>query len=70
MKLLYFLVEMPSFRRAKAEDLLDMQNCNLWCLPENYNYKYYLYHYLSWPHILYVSEENGKICGYVLAKMD
>jgi hypothetical protein len=47
-----------------------MQNCNLWCLPENYNFKYYLYHYASWSPQLFVAEENNQICGYVLSKMD
>lgn len=51
-------------------DLPQMQNANLWCLPENYQMKYYYYHIMSWPQLLYVAEEhNGKIVGYVLAKM-
>eukprot|EP00760_Papus_ankaliazontas_P038546 PhM_4_TR917/c0_g1_i1/m.84297/K20791/NAA10_11, ARD1_2; N-alpha-acetyltransferase 10/11 len=58
-------------RRATLEDLLAMQNCNLLCLPENYQLKYYFYHYLSWPQLLYVNVDyNGKVVGYVLAKMD
>ena len=61
---------MPALRRAKITDLHEMQNCNLWCLPENYHFNYYLYHYLSWSELLHVSEENGQVCGYVLAKMD
>lgn len=61
---------MPTIRRARIEDLHEIQNCNLWCLPENYMFQYYLYHYLSWSSLLYVSEENGEVCGYVLAKMD
>jgi ribosomal protein S18 acetylase RimI-like enzyme len=33
--------------------------------------KYYLYHYLSWPQLLWVAEDyDGKIVGYVLAKME
>jgi len=33
--------------------------------------KYYLYHALSWPELLYVAEDdNGKIVGYVMAKME
>ena len=27
---------MVSIRRGGVEDLLHMQNANLWCLPENY----------------------------------
>jgi ribosomal protein S18 acetylase RimI-like enzyme len=33
-------------------------------------FQYYLYHYLSWSSLLYVAEQNGSVCGYVLAKMD
>ncbi len=32
--------------------------------------RYYLYHMLSWPNLLMVAEDCGKIVGYVLAKMD
>jgi peptide alpha-N-acetyltransferase len=50
---------------------MNMQHCNLLCLPENYQMKYYLYHGLSWPQLSYVAEdERGKIVGYVLAKME
>lgn len=88
---------------------MNMQHCNLLCLPENYQMKYYFYHGLSWPQVngsialinvqcsastknlaanhyldltqqhvcfftstqlSYIAEdENGKIVGYVLAKM-
>jgi len=54
----------------KVEDLLQMQMTNLICLPENYQFKYYLYHYCSWPSLLHVAEnDEGKIVGYVLAKL-
>lgn len=50
---------------------MQMQQCNLLCLPENYQFKYYLYHILSWPQLLQVAEaDGGKIVGYVLAKME
>ena len=53
------------------EDLLKMQQTNLLCLPENYQFKYYIYHFLSWPSLLHVAEDhNGKIVGYVLAKLE
>lgn len=61
---------MVSIRRAEVDDLLAVQAANLHCLPENYHMKYYLYHVLSWPQLLYVAEDaDGKIVGYVLAKM-
>jgi len=62
---------MVNIRRATVEDLLEMQACNLACLPENYQMKYYFYHILSWPQLLYVAEDQSKkIVGYVLAKME
>ena len=58
-------------RRATMDDMYNMQHCNLRCLPENYNLRYYHYHILSWPQLLYVTEDmNKKVVGYVLAKMD
>ncbi len=81
---------MVSIRTCRVEDLLAMQDANLLCLPENYNWKYYAYHLLSWPRLSYVAEDHtvrapvclclfhvftavcsqGKLVGYVLAKMD
>ncbi|KAG2668749.1 hypothetical protein I3760_14G005300 [Carya illinoinensis] len=61
---------MVCIRKATVYDLLDMQTCNHLCLPENYQMKYYLYHILTWPKLLYVAEDyKGHIVGYVLAKM-
>jgi len=60
-----------SVRTAQPEDLMNMQHCNLLCLPENYQMKYYFYHGLSWPQLSFVAEDaKGKIVGYVLAKME
>ncbi|PIA53690.1 hypothetical protein AQUCO_00900343v1 [Aquilegia coerulea] len=62
---------MVCIRQATIDDLLAMQACNLLCLPENYQMKYYFFHILSWPQLLYVAEDyGGKIVGYVLAKME
>jgi ribosomal protein S18 acetylase RimI-like enzyme len=63
---------MVSIRRARHEDMWAMQHCNLLCLPENYNMRYWLYHILTWPQLQYVAEDvtSGKIVGYVLAKME
>lgn len=56
---------------ATVNDLPAMQNTNLWCLPENYQMKYYFYHQLTWPQLLWVAEDHdGTIVGYVLAKME
>jgi hypothetical protein len=53
-----------------VEDLVELQRTNLLSLPENYNLKYYYYHMLCWPQLVQVAEDyDGKIVGYVLAKM-
>ncbi|XP_022269258.1 N-alpha-acetyltransferase 11 isoform X1 [Canis lupus baileyi] len=60
-----------NIRNARPDDLVNMQHCNLLCLPENYQMKYYFYHGLSWPQLSYIAEdEDGKVVGYVLAKME
>eukprot|EP00762_Andalucia_godoyi_P005414 ANDGO_08444.mRNA.1 N-alpha-acetyltransferase daf-31 len=62
---------MITIRRAEMGDMIAMQNANLHCLPENYQLKYYLYHALTWPQLLYVAEDHKhRIVGYVLAKME
>ncbi|KAI4469943.1 n-terminal acetyltransferase [Holotrichia oblita] len=66
-----FILSKNEYWCAKPEDLMNMQHCNLLCLPENYQMKYYFYHGLSWPQLSYVAEdEKGNIVGYVLAKME
>eukprot|EP00931_Biecheleriopsis_adriatica_P118143 TRINITY_DN935_c0_g1_i3.p1 TRINITY_DN935_c0_g1~~TRINITY_DN935_c0_g1_i3.p1 ORF type:complete len:223 (+),score=66.52 TRINITY_DN935_c0_g1_i3:71-739(+) len=62
---------MVSIRPATIDDLPGMQACNLQCLPENYQMKYYLYHALSWPQLPQVAVDgSNRIVGYVLAKME
>tara|TARA_B110000238_G_scaffold200225_1_gene249622 strand:+ start:2279 stop:2827 length:549 start_codon:yes stop_codon:yes gene_type:complete len=66
---------MVCIRPATLSDMWEMQHCNLMCLPENYQMKYYLYHGLSWPQLLHVATSTdgkgcNKIVGYVLAKLD
>jgi peptide alpha-N-acetyltransferase len=57
-------------RCAKSDDLIDMQHCNLLCLPENYQMKYF-YHGLSWPQLSYVAEDDRcQTVGYVPANME
>ncbi len=64
---------MVSIRQARIEDLPGMQACNLQCLPENYQLRYYIYHGISWPQTSFVAETigpNPRIVGYVLGKME
>lgn len=40
------------------------QDANLSCLPENYQFKYYAYHILTWPRVSFVAvDEEGKVVG-------
>lgn len=63
---------MVTIRPATTVDLVEMQSCNLFNLPENYNLKYWVYHCASWEHLpqVAVDESTGKVVGYVLAKME
>ena len=62
---------MVNIRQATIQDLQMMQQCNLRNLPENYSFRYYLYHGLCWPQLLHVAEdESGRIVGYVMAKLE
>ena len=60
-----------SLRRVKVTDLIQMQNANLHCLPENYLMWYWMYHYLVAPQGSHVAvDSKGKVLGYVLSKLD
>ena len=63
---------MVCIRPAVIGDLLQMQQCNLFNLPENYNMRYWMYHLMTWSHLpqVAVDEATGKIVGYVLSKME
>jgi len=64
-------VENMNVRPMRVDDLMGMQACNLQNLPENYTMRYYLYHAMTWPSLSYVAEDhNGRIVGYILAKME
>jgi peptide alpha-N-acetyltransferase len=60
-----------SLRRAKVDDLAQLQNANLNCLAENYHMWYWLYHFLLSPQTSHVAvSRRGKVLGYVLGKID
>ena len=43
--------EMVTVGNARVDDLLDMQHCNLLCLPTNYEYHEWLRHVMTWPQV-------------------
>lgn len=63
---------MVTIRPAEVTDLLEMQHCNLFNLPENYNLRYWLFHMASHPRLpqVAVDERTGKVVGYVLGKLE
>jgi ribosomal protein S18 acetylase RimI-like enzyme len=63
---------MVCIRPARVTDLLEMQQCNLFNLPENYNMRYWMYHLMTWSYLpqVAIDEQTGRIVGYVLAKME
>lgn len=50
-----------NIRRATIGDLITMQYTNLTNLPENYTFKFYLYHLLTWPQISFVATTTDPI---------
>ncbi|EAY15811.1 acetyltransferase, GNAT family protein [Trichomonas vaginalis G3] len=60
-----------SIRRVKVEDMIQMQQTNNHCLPENYQLWFWLYHYLLTPQASHVAINcKGQLVGYVLCKTD
>ncbi|KAF2231247.1 acyl-CoA N-acyltransferase [Viridothelium virens] len=67
-------------RLLRPSDIPHVQQANITNLPENYFFKYYMYHALSWPQLSYVAVDVSrpkktpydppKVVGYVLAKME
>lgn len=59
-------------RPMLMEDLFKVQECNLLCLPENYQLKYYIYHVASWPEnsFVAVNTSDDSLAGYVMGKID
>ena len=60
-----------SIRRVQIDDIIQMQNANLHCLPENYHMWFWMYHYLLSPQGAHVAvTSNKKVMGYVLSKTE
>lgn len=61
---------MITIRRAEALDLYKIQNSEL-TTEESYLSKFYYYHHLSWPYMMYLAETfDKKIVGYTIMKLD
>jgi len=62
----------PNFRVrvAKQADIPAIRNCNLETLPENYSDEFYRRHLSLWPRLAIVAEQEGKLIGYTLGRVD
>ena len=62
---------MIDIRPAQVADLQSIQQANIANLPENYVFKFILYHNISWPQGSFVAtNSDNQIVGYVLGKME
>ena len=60
-----------TFRLATKKDISSISFCNIQTLPENYQDSYYEDHITKWPHLSLLAEnENKKLIGYVLGKLE
>ncbi|KIM59965.1 hypothetical protein SCLCIDRAFT_1217206 [Scleroderma citrinum Foug A] len=62
---------MFNIRRMEPKDLIDIQKCNQYNLPENYPMTFWLYSVVTWPEASFLAEDSRrKIVGYVLASVE
>ena len=57
-------------RRFRPDDLDTVMHINQVCLPENYGTYFFTELYERFPETFIVAEENGKIIGYVMCRIE
>ena len=57
-------------RRFRPDDLDSVMHINQVCLPENYGNYFFTELYERFPETFIVAEENGKIIGYVMCRIE
>lgn len=57
-------------RRFRAEDLDQVLYINRTCLPENYSAYFFMDLYANYPETFIVAEEENKIVGYVMCRVE
>jgi len=57
-------------RRARADDIPQIQVCNRASLPENYNDSFYARHLADWGHLAFVADADREVVGYVLGRVN
>jgi ribosomal-protein-alanine N-acetyltransferase len=57
-------------RRFVPDDLQKVMNINRVCLPENYTDIFFIDLYQRYPEAFIVAEEDGKIVGYIMSRIE
>ena len=57
-------------RKFKMDDLQDVIRINRVCLPENYTDSFFVDLYQRFPETFIVAEENEKILGYIMCRIE
>ncbi|MEM2081006.1 MAG: N-acetyltransferase [Candidatus Bathyarchaeia archaeon] len=57
-------------RKFKPDDLQSVMQINRLCLPENYTDYFFIDLYQRFPETFIVAEENGKIIGYIMCRIE
>lgn len=59
-----------ALRKFKPDDLQSVMQINRLCLPENYTDYFFIDLYQRFPETFLVAEENGKIIGYIMCRIE
>lgn len=59
-----------TLRKFKPDDLQSVMQINRLCLPENYTDYFFIDLYQRFPETFLVAEENGKIIGYIMCRIE
>ena len=59
-----------TLRRFKPSDVEQVMHINRVCLPENYTTFFFMNLYQRFPETFIVAEENGKVVGYIMCRIE
>jgi len=64
------MLETVKLRKFTPDDLQSVMQINRVCLPENYTDLFFLDLHERFPETFIVAEENGKIAGYIMCRVE
>jgi ribosomal-protein-alanine N-acetyltransferase len=64
------LLETYKLRKFSMSDLNAVMEINRVCLPENYSQFFYVDLFRRFPETFLVAEENGKVVGYIMCRIE